>query len=189
MKIAIISDIHDNVWNLRTALARLGSCDTMVCCGDLCSPFVIPMLGSGFAGTIHIVFGNNDADLFRITQNASRFPNVVLHGEAFFGEIGGVRVAANHYNTIGPRLADAADLVCYGHNHVYAVETKGTTLIVNPGAIMGFNPGLGHDVPATFMVYDTDRRELQGYRIDTPRGSDTTVDGSTVSPYEPPTSG
>ena len=49
--------------------------------GDLCSPFVIHHLGKGFKGTIHIVFGNNDGDLYRMTQNSQAYPHLSLHGE------------------------------------------------------------------------------------------------------------
>ena len=88
MKIGILSDIHDNIWNLRAALEGLGEADALICCGDLCSPFVVGLLGEGFPGRpIHVVFGNNDGDLFRITQNASRVAGLELHGELFQGEL------------------------------------------------------------------------------------------------------
>ena len=50
MKIGILSDIHDNIWNLRAALEGLGEADALICCGDLCSPFVVGLLGEGFPG-------------------------------------------------------------------------------------------------------------------------------------------
>ncbi|MFN8541102.1 MAG: metallophosphoesterase family protein [Thermomicrobiales bacterium] len=86
MKLAILSDVHDNVWNLRAALGALGECEALLYCGDLCSPFVIGLLGEGFAGKpIHVVFGNNDGDLFRIAGNAARQEQITLHGELFQG--------------------------------------------------------------------------------------------------------
>src|SRR5579883_2882184 len=82
MKIAILSDIHDNVWKLEAALKQMQEAELLICCGDLCSPFIVGLLADGFPQRpLHIVFGNNDADLFRITQNANRYPNrVALHG-------------------------------------------------------------------------------------------------------------
>ena len=73
MKLAILSDIHDALDSLSLALERASSCDVLLCCGDLCSPFVIHHLGKGFKGTIHIVFGNNDGDLYRMTQNSQAY--------------------------------------------------------------------------------------------------------------------
>ena len=71
MKIAVISDIHDHVVNLQNAIGLFKEVDSVLCCGDLCSPFVLNLLAEGFTKDIHIVFGNNDGDTFRITKNAT----------------------------------------------------------------------------------------------------------------------
>jgi uncharacterized protein len=160
MRIAILSDIHDNVWKLAAALDRAAGADAMICCGDLCSPFIIHQLGRGFAGPIHVVFGNNDGDLFRITANARRYPQIQIHGELFQGEFEGHRVAANHYDGIGRTLAASSrfDVVCYGHNHVFEIARIGATLGINPGPIMGATfaaDGTRTDVPSTFVIWDT----------------------------------
>jgi len=68
MKLCILSDIHDELAQLSKALEVAESCDAMLCCGDLCSPFVVHHLGKGFKKPMHVVFGNNDGDLFRMTQ-------------------------------------------------------------------------------------------------------------------------
>ena len=76
MKIAIISDIHDHRKKLEKALVQIQEADKLICCGDLCSPFIIRDLGSGFSGTIHIVFGNNDGDLFRISKTDTQYMEI-----------------------------------------------------------------------------------------------------------------
>ena len=70
MQIGILSDIHDNISALRRALEQLQHTHALLCCGDLCSPFIINELGQNYSRDIHIVFGNNDGDLFRIAQNS-----------------------------------------------------------------------------------------------------------------------
>ncbi len=157
MRLGIISDSHDHVWNLRAALAGLAATDALICCGDCCSPFIIGIIGEGYAGRpIHIVFGNNDGDLFRITQNAARFPQITLHGELFIGEFAGRRVLANHYPTIARQaLSGEYDLVCYGHDHLRANERHGDTLLINPGTLHGYEPSGKRDGPVTFATYDT----------------------------------
>ena len=160
MRIAILSDIHDNIWKLSAALAAVRDADVLICCGDLCSPFVIHQLGRGFVNPIHIVFGNNDGDLFRITANARLYENIRLHGELFRGEFDGKKFAVNHYDGIARSLAASGefDVVCYGHNHVFDVARIGSCLAINPGAIMGatFAPdGTAIDVPSTFVMYET----------------------------------
>lgn len=160
MRVAIISDIHDNIWKLADALDRASEADVLICCGDLCSPFVIDRLGEGFAGPIHIVFGNNDADRFRITQKAGVYPQIHLHGEHFEAEFGGRSFAVNHFDNIARSLAAGQqfDVVCFGHNHSYEVCRIGQTLIINPGEIMG---GLSAQQLSSLVIYDTETDEVE----------------------------
>lgn len=171
MKIAILSDIHDNIWYLSAALTNLQAAELLICCGDLCSPFVVSLLASGFADRpVHIVFGNNDGDLFRIARVASRYPHIHLQGELFEAEIDGKRIAANHYDQIAAGLAHSGkyDLVCYGHNHHYQIEKVGQTLAINPGAIMGYDPLNSQDIPATFVIVDLQTGTATGYQVVAP---------------------
>ncbi len=178
MNIGILSDIHDHVWNLDTVLPTLAACDVVICCGDLCSPFIIGLLGEGLAGKpVQIVFGNNDGDLFRITQNAARWPNITLAGEQFTGEIGGRKIHVNHYPSIAETVDERAyDLICYGHDHRFRVYQRGQALVVNPGAIMGYDSAAKRDIPATFVVYDTDLATVEAFQI-------VDVAKRTVAPY------
>ncbi len=170
MRIAILSDIHDNVWKLASALDAVQSADAMICCGDLCSPFIVHQLARGFSRPIHIIFGNYDGDLFRITKNAAAYKHIRIHGEWFRGELEGKRFAANHYDNIACAVAASGefDVVCYGHNHVYSVTRTGRTLALNPGSIMGATfaaDGSRTDVSSTFIVYDTSADSARGFEI------------------------
>lgn len=156
MRLGIISDIHDHLWNLRAALDRLNAgADVLLCCGDLCSPFVMDELRK-FHGPVHVIFGNNDADLFRITRKSD--DKVQVHGELFTAELAGRRIAANHFDYIARPMAQSGlyDLVCFGHNHRISRETFGQTLALNPGPVMGvaFGPGGWEEVNPTCMVCD-----------------------------------
>ena len=150
MKIAILSDIHDNIWKLETLLAGLEA-DALVFCGDFCAPFTLAQIAEGFAGPVHIVFGNNDGDQLLMAQVAGRYPNVTLHGQFAELELGERRVAVTHYPQIGEALAGGGvyDLVCHGHSHERVVEQVGTTLRVNPGEVMG------RFGTSTYALYDT----------------------------------
>ncbi len=160
MKLAILSDIHDNVWNLRAVLERIADTDAVLCCGDLCAPFMVARLAEGASPRpVHVVFGNNDGDLYRITSVASGFENVTLHGELYRGEIDGVRIVMTHYDTVAATITpEGTDLVCYGHNHAAAIDERGGCCYLNPGAIMGYTPAGNRDIPVTFAVYDTSTR-------------------------------
>jgi putative phosphoesterase len=160
MRIAVVSDIHDNVWKLAAALDALAGTDALICCGDLCSPFIVHQIARAFTKPVHIVFGNNDGDPFRIAANARNYPHIHVHGEFFRGEFDGRHFAANHFDNIAREIARSGefDVVCYGHNHVYDVSRLGRTLAINPGAIMGAKfaaDGMRTDVPSTFVIYDT----------------------------------
>lgn len=72
MKIAIMSDGHEHWDNLRKAItiANQQSCDMLLFAGDLMAP------GNGlsalktFTGPVHMVFGNNDGDKYKLTKNS-----------------------------------------------------------------------------------------------------------------------
>ena len=167
MKIAIFSDIHDNIWNLGSALATVQGADALICCGDLCSPFIVSMLAQNFSQPIHMVLGNNDGDLYRIVKNANRFHHFHVEGELFFADLGGKKFAVNHFDNIAFEIvrADVHDVVCFGHNHRYQVERFGRTLAINPGTLMGYSPLDLKDVPPTFVVYDTATDIIESYQV------------------------
>ncbi|MFQ5606169.1 MAG: YfcE family phosphodiesterase [bacterium] len=159
MQIAIIADIHDHINNLRKALKMTHEADALICCGDLCSPFIVKELGEGFTkGNIHIVFGNNDGDLFRITTKANEYPHMKLHGEFAELDLGDKKFGISHFDNIGRAMAESEvyDVVCFGHNHQFEISENGDTLIINPGEIMGGLTG-----NATFAIYDTNKHEAR----------------------------
>ena len=89
----------------------------MICCGDLCSPFVVDLLVAGFPQKpIHVVFGNNDGDLFRITGKAKNNADLHLYGQFCETQFDGQRFAVNHYPELACPLSGAGlyDVVCYG---------------------------------------------------------------------------
>lgn len=171
MKIAVLSDIHDNIWTLQAALHVVQPADLLICCGDLCSPFVVSILAQSFHKPIHLVFGNNDGDLYRISNNAKRFGHFCIEGEFYKEEIGGKKFAVNHYDSIALQIASGGrhDVVCFGHNHRYQVERFGPTLAINPGTLMGYSPLDNKEVPPTFVLYDSLTDQVESYQIEQPR--------------------
>ncbi len=141
MKIAVLSDVHDNLPNLDKALRRANGAgaEVMLFLGDFCAPFTLAQMAEGFSGPIHVVFGNNDGDLFLISRIASQHSHVTLHGQYAELEIGGRKLAMNHYPEIAKRVAESGvmDAVFSGHDHKRYVHQLGRTLWANPGEIMG----------------------------------------------------
>ena len=87
MRIAVLSDSHDHIPNLRRAVIRANQegADLLIHCGDLISPFMLPYLHA-FNGPVHLIYGNNAGDQHLIaTRCGSKFGNIRHHG--FHGAI------------------------------------------------------------------------------------------------------
>lgn len=157
-RIAILSDSHDNMPALRTALEQIreSGASVLIHCGDLCAPFVLDELGKSFAGPIHIVFGNNDGDGRLLQVMASRHPQITLYG--IYGEItvDARAIALIHYPEPARRIAASGqlDLVCYGHDHQKFAEKVGDCWLVNPGELLGIR------AEPTWATYDTDSHTI-----------------------------
>ena len=137
MRLGIISDIHDHLHNLQPVVAWLtGKTDLLICCGDLCSPFIMDELKK-YTGPVHIIFGNNDADLYRITRKSDS--RVQAQGEFLELDLNGFRIGVNHFDNIAAPIARSGlyDLVCFGHNHRFSLAQHGRTLALNPGDAYG----------------------------------------------------
>ena len=165
MKLVICSDIHDNIWVLAEALKQMPGDAALLFCGDFCAPFSLVQLAEGFAGPIHVVWGNNDGDKWLLTQQAARFSHVVLHGELAEIELTNKRITANHYPHIARHLAASgqSDIVCYGHDHIAFDEVMANgTLLLNPGELMG---RFGR---STLVVVDLDSLERTWVEVERP---------------------
>ncbi len=158
MKIAICSDSHDHIPHLREGvmLANDHGCTALIHCGDLISPFMLEELAR-FAGAVHLIYGNNAGDQHLIASLIHhRFPSITHHGVFGAIEAGGRRIAFHHYPAMARNLArsGAFDVVCCGHDHTYLVERVGTTLLVNPGEL------LGKEARPSFAVLETSNLEV-----------------------------
>ncbi len=166
MRVAIMSDSHDHIWNLRQALclaARDGA-QAVVHCGDLVAPFMLKELGL-FQGEVHLVFGNNDGDRFMLAKTAmTQLSNVTIHGEMGRVSLEDARICFAHERerVWGMLEEEPWDLACFGHTHEEFLKRSGSTRILNPGEVMG----KGGD--ATFYLYNTLSRELERVPIVSP---------------------
>lgn len=163
MIIAILSDIHDNIWKLSVATKALvdAGAEHVIFCGDFCAPFTLKQLAEETRLPIDVVWGNNDGDKWLLTKLAMAAGNVTLHGELAELDLGGLKIGVNHYPEIAQRLAQsgAYDAVFYGHNHIAKNELIGDCLLLNPGEIMGrFGNG-------TFALFDTESRKTRQIEV------------------------
>jgi len=161
MRIAVLSDIHDNIWALEQTMQEVAGADALIFCGDFCAPFSLALMAEKFRGPIHAVAGNNDGDMLLLMRNAAKAGNVTLHGPFAELTLGGRRIFVTHYAQLGEGMAASSlyDLVCCGHNHQPEIRRIGSTLLLNPGEVMG---RYGH---STFGMYDTSTGEAELHEI------------------------
>jgi len=142
MLIAVMSDSHDNIWNLRKALVVLKKekAGMIIHCGDFVAPFMLKELD--MAGIpVHAVFGNNDGDQYSLTRLAlTELSHITLH--AVIGQVKTEKdqtIAFTHQEAVAECLAAGGDfkLVCFGHSHIYGFKKVGQNILLNPGEIMG----------------------------------------------------
>ena len=164
MKIAIISDSHDNITNLEKFIdwANKNEIQAIIHCGDLCASGTLKnVLAPKFPGEINLIHGNvSDREL--LPEVAKSFSNVKFFGDFGEIEIDGKKLAFVHRPEEAKKLASQSnyDFIFYGHTHqpweeILRLAQGGTCRLVNPGTLAGmFNK-------ATFAVYDTETDKLE----------------------------
>ncbi|MGD8813907.1 MAG: YfcE family phosphodiesterase [Anaerolineales bacterium] len=141
MKLAVLSDTHDNMRNFEQVLPHLREADAVLHCGDLETPSFVQRLAKSVAVPVHIVWGNCDRDRIDMQQIAEGMGHVQFHGVTADLELEGIAVAATHYPHMASDLAYSGHfgLVCFGHDHVPHEEWVGDCLLLNPGEVQGLH--------------------------------------------------
>lgn len=137
MKIAIISDTHDNLNNLRKAVEIINSSGVqhVFHAGDFTSPFTIRVLkelGCPLTG----VFGNNDGDKLLLKEKF----NGSIHNQPYITTFNEKRIAMMHEPVFIDALRDSGhfDIIIFGHTHEPVVREEKGVLIINPGELAGW---------------------------------------------------
>jgi putative phosphoesterase len=135
MKIAILSDTHDNLTKIDQAARIINEKkpDWVLHLGDWCAPFSVLRLG---AKNLKSVLGNNDGDLLLLAKTIESLGGELL-GEFAVLEMAGKKLALLHgqHPTMVEALAASGrfDYLLVGHTHQRSEEKVGKTLIINPG--------------------------------------------------------
>lgn len=163
MKIAVMSDIHDHVSNMLTALqlAEARGCHHLIYTGDIVELSTLKLLISEWKYPADIVFGNNEYDRELHQKLAQEFPNIRHHG--FEGDI--VINSRAIYFTHFPHIAqDVAmrgrhNIVFFGHTHRAEQFRINNTILVNPGEVCG------NRYAPSFAVYDSENHTVNFVRL------------------------
>ncbi|MFK7984079.1 MAG: metallophosphoesterase [Saprospiraceae bacterium] len=161
MKIAIISDIHENFHNLILGLQEMEKhgIEQIICLGDLMNSGVAKLLATQSI-PVFMIWGNNDGEKVEITL-ASKKENSVLTVSTKvydFLALGGRKIFISHYEDLAQPMAKSGeyDAVFSGHTHIVAKAKIKDCWVVNPGEISA-----GKTKKATFAIYDTVKNEVE----------------------------
>jgi len=156
MKIAIVSDTHDNLPNFRKAVdwIKKQGIETIIHCGDVACPETLDSALAGFTGQVFISLGNADI--------GHGWEKCLVPGAQHFKEFGRVKINGKnigfcHFPETAKHLAKLGeyDLVFYGHTHKPWKQEIGKCQFVNPGNLCG------SPYKATFAVFDTENNLLE----------------------------
>ena len=139
MKIAIISDTHDNISNVQAVrqLILAEGVDAIVHCGDLTDASVL-----GYFGDFQLYYTFGNCDLAGIIRDELHLQgDRIQTGYDLSLNLNGKRVYVTHGHIDGYLEKAIAsgnyDYIFHGHTHQFIDELSGKTRIINPGALGG----------------------------------------------------
>jgi hypothetical protein len=160
MKIAIISDIHDNFYNLILVLKKIKEdkdINKIIFLGDFINNGIAKIL-AGLDIPVHAVWGNNDGDKSTLTRTSlGSQSNMTIADNVYdFLEIDNRKIFITHYPDLAKPMAKSGefDAIFYGHNHIKNKERIGDCLVVNPGEVSGHK-----NSQISFAIYDTEKND------------------------------
>jgi hypothetical protein len=152
MRIAIISDVHNNLANLKKVLeyGKNENIEQIICCGDLASLETLDFLNDNFSGEIYYTFGNMDNGQLVNYEFSEKYKNTFI-----FKNVGEINIAENniafvHYPQKAKELCDTGkyNFVFCGHTHKPWITKNENCTMLNPGNVAG------EIYPPTFAVWD-----------------------------------
>lgn len=164
MKIAIISDVHDNIPNLKKVLDHCAQnkVEKMICCGDLATVETLDFLNDNFFGEIYYTFGNMDNEYLKNYPFEKSYHKKIRvfrnFGEA---EIAGKKISFVHFPREAVELCDTGkfDLVFHGHTHKPWIEKRDRCTMLNPGNVAN------QMYAPTFAIWEIEKNKFDLIRI------------------------
>ena len=163
MKVCILSDSHDNIPLLRTAVAAAKSqgAQAVLHCGDTVAPSTIAELRV-YGLPVHLIHGNNPGDVYALAKLGHQAGSLFhYYGQDADFTLAKRRIFLVHYPHYARAMAATGDydLVCCGHTHHSQIERVknihgSETFLVNPGTV----GGVGAD--PTYILADLDTMEF-----------------------------
>ncbi len=155
MKVAVVSDTHDNLENLRKFLnfAKKEKIMVLIHCGDVTNGETLKEIEENFFGKIFLSLGNADIldSLFKTAKKTRIFENL---GKI---RIGKLRVGFCHRFDLKKlrNEFEKFDFFFFGHSHWPFLNKEKNCVLANPGNLAGLF------YKATFAILDTKTKKLE----------------------------
>ncbi|HIC43504.1 MAG TPA: metallophosphoesterase [Sulfurimonas sp.] len=158
MKIGILSDTHTKTGRAKKVIDLLieNGAEYLIHAGDICEVEVLEYMAASELPYI-AVYGNNDAHM---VQHHRRF-NLVQEPHLF--KIENIKFKLMHLPYyLSP---DDADIIVFGHTHMFECDFKAGTLFINPGEACGRNKPISEcvllEIKAEYYTITSFNRELK----------------------------
>lgn len=161
MKVAVISDIHENFHNLILALesSKEKDVDMIICLGDMMNAGIAKILAIQDV-PVYLIWGNNDGEVVDTMRASNREGSNLTVGLSTYDflEIGDKKIFITHYDNLAIPMAKSGlyDAVFYGHNHLQKLEKVNDCFVVNPGEICAQKTGV-----SSYAIYDTTNHHVE----------------------------
>ena len=157
MLIGIITDSHENMNNIRKAVALFNekNVELVLHCGDLISPITAREF-KNLKSKMLVVFGNNDGEKIFLVKTFKDFGTFNYPGYEF--EQDNKKFIMLHEPVGLEALAESGkyDYILYGHTHNQDIRKVGKTLIINVGESCSWLTG-----KSTIGILDTSKDEVE----------------------------
>ena len=158
MKIAILSDTHDNLANLKKCLDFLKKEEIKIIlhCGDVCGVETMKEIKKKFKGKIYLTFGNADFQELKEKIKKGWFKSIEFSENFKEIVIDDLKIGLCHSLELGEKLCQSKryDFFFFGNTHKPSLKKIGGCYLANPGnlANLYFQP--------TFAILDTKSKKL-----------------------------
>jgi len=171
MRIAVLSDSHDNLVKLRKAIDIISRSDVdlTIHLGDIISPFSLKELAK-LESEIIVIYGNNDGDKMQLA-NIAREKGITVIEPPYEMELKNKKIFLMHgwksktfTRSIAEHIASTGkyNVVMYGHTHEVDVRKimNGKVLLLNPGEVFGMLSG-----KSTIALLELETLEVQVIKL------------------------
>lgn len=167
MKIAVISDIHENVHNLIQAIEMIEKekCEVLFCLWDVGRSKLFEIMFM-LNIPVYFTFGNHDGNVIKDTKMLlGHKPWGYVRSNGLYQKIklDGKRMFITHYDELAKIVAKSWEFdVCFGgHEHLTFEESFWNCLCVNPWEITGTRTST-----PWFYIYETQTNRWTFYDIE-----------------------